>query len=653
MQHFWNHRASHCISVMMMFMLLEFQHSSAQGISDSVRTLPAFEIRAERLDGFTSGIKTDRFDSLTVAMSSNYKLSDLLDKNTVLYTKNYGAGNLATLSFRGTSSSQSGIYWNGFNLKPPGAGMIDLSLIPVFFFNSLNVQYGGSVALYGSGNLGGSLHLTNESLLGNEDLISAGITAGSFGELQQQWMWKIQHPGWGSSTAIQHYSIVNNYPYAFNNQQYKRTQAGILQSAVMQNFEKQWGNNHLDIGCWLQQSKRDIPASITSADLKSDRTDNSLRFTSRWKKATGKGLWTAGLAVFHDYLRYREIPGDTIVLLDSKILNTSVMANIAFNTELKHFKTLLSAGINLGFNTININTYGGYKEQKQAGVFLLITQPFFHKQWKASLTVRKETADGYLIPLAPAAGLEGKVFKNLTARMHIAKNYRIPSMNDRYWIPGGNKDLKPEWGYNGGSGLQWLAHVKSYLHMILAIDGFYSNIYDWISWTPTSAGYFMAMNIQQVKIKGLELSVKEMIRIEKMELHLTASWSAVDAINQKKLNVYDLSQGKQLIYTPRQRFSGSILLRWNKLLADYNQSFTGKCFTNRENTEFVASFSTANLQIQYQLQFSNRIRGNAQVDITNLWDTQYEVVKYYPMPGRAIRAGVNFTINYNRKRITL
>ena len=38
--------------------------------------------------------------------------------------------------------------------------------------------------------------------------------------------------------------------------------------------------------------------------------------------------------------------------------------------------------------------------------------------------------------------------KELKLKGSTAYNYRFPSMNDLYWRPGGNPDVKPEEGYS-------------------------------------------------------------------------------------------------------------------------------------------------------------------------------------------------------------
>ncbi|MCK4639420.1 MAG: Plug domain-containing protein, partial [Bacteroidales bacterium] len=135
-------------------------HSQSNKI-DTVYQLSEVNISAGRLNDFSTGLNITNIDSVVIERHRTSSLSKLLAEQTPLYIKSYGQGSLATISFRGTSASQTGFFWNGFAIDPPNIAIVDLSLIPVFFFGSIKIQNGGTSSLYGSGNIGGSIHLNN------------------------------------------------------------------------------------------------------------------------------------------------------------------------------------------------------------------------------------------------------------------------------------------------------------------------------------------------------------------------------------------------------------------------------------------------------------------------------------------------------------
>jgi len=119
----------------------------AQLKPDSVHSLSPVSICATRLKDFSIGMKVDHLDSLTLSRFQWASLGELLGTHTSLFLKTYGEGSLTTVSFRGTSASHTGVLWNGFSINSPNIDQTDLSLIPVYFFNSVEILHGGASSL--------------------------------------------------------------------------------------------------------------------------------------------------------------------------------------------------------------------------------------------------------------------------------------------------------------------------------------------------------------------------------------------------------------------------------------------------------------------------------------------------------------------------
>ena len=110
-------------------------------------------------------------------------LSDKLIDETPFYLKTYGNNQLSTITIRGTTASQTAVLWNGININSPTLGQTDFSLIPLFLFDEVSVQYGTGSALYGSDAIGGSIMIGQSS--GQFDKGFAGTfyqQVGSFGK---------------------------------------------------------------------------------------------------------------------------------------------------------------------------------------------------------------------------------------------------------------------------------------------------------------------------------------------------------------------------------------------------------------------------------------------------------------------------------------
>ena len=101
------------------------------------------------------------------------------------------SGNLAqTLSLRGAGSNQVAVFMDEIPISNSRGGAVDLSLLPLSFFEQAEVLRGASGAAYGSGAQGGVVHLRTKSarqgwLSTGRLRLGSGQFAGAEGELQE------------------------------------------------------------------------------------------------------------------------------------------------------------------------------------------------------------------------------------------------------------------------------------------------------------------------------------------------------------------------------------------------------------------------------------------------------------------------------------
>ncbi|MBQ0740765.1 Plug domain-containing protein, partial [Aquimarina celericrescens] len=83
-------------------------------------------------------------------------------------------------SFRGTTAQQTAVVWNGFNINSQFNGQTDFNTLLVDGFDELSVRPGGGSVIYGTGAIGGSIHLKNELKFNGETNVNLSARAGSF-----------------------------------------------------------------------------------------------------------------------------------------------------------------------------------------------------------------------------------------------------------------------------------------------------------------------------------------------------------------------------------------------------------------------------------------------------------------------------------------
>lgn len=188
---------------------------SAQGIKDSVHVLKEVAVEAAqnvRLSGFTTGNKIQDLDSAILADYSGNNLAELLSRQSQVFINSYGPGMLATTTFRGTDASQTAVLWNGFSLQNPMSAELDLALVPVDFLQDVKIQYGGSSALFGSGAIGGTIHLDNSAVYDKGLTIGLNSSYGSFDNQHQGINIQLSEKQIISSIKIFEQSAKNDFP---------------------------------------------------------------------------------------------------------------------------------------------------------------------------------------------------------------------------------------------------------------------------------------------------------------------------------------------------------------------------------------------------------------------------------------------------------
>ncbi|WP_346984449.1 TonB-dependent receptor [Chryseobacterium sp. POE27] len=95
------------------------------------------------------------------AQKNSTNLSETLRFQSQVYIKENGRGAASSPSFRGTTAQQTAFVWNGININSQFLGQGDVNNIPFMGFDQLDVKSGSVGVVYGSGAIGGTVHLNN------------------------------------------------------------------------------------------------------------------------------------------------------------------------------------------------------------------------------------------------------------------------------------------------------------------------------------------------------------------------------------------------------------------------------------------------------------------------------------------------------------
>jgi iron complex outermembrane receptor protein len=225
-------------------------------------------------------------------------------------------------------------------------------------------------------------------------------------------------------------------------------------------------------------------------------------------------------------------------------------------------------------------------------------------------------------------------------KLHLSRNFHQPGLNDLYWLPGGNPDLKPEDGYSADLSYEMKSEGKKSA-LSGQITGFASLVDNWIVWQPSASGayFWEAGNLRKVFARGVELTASGKINwANGVALYARGNYSYAATSNIDALPSVDESRGKQLIYIPKHKANLFAELDIRDYYLKINAPFTSKRYTSSNNVEsafekVLNPYWLVNLTVGRTINFKP-VQADLSFTVENLANTDYMAILWRPMPGR-------------------
>jgi len=631
-----------------LLIFLSTMTSKIMGQADSAHVLSGVTVSASRVTTFSSGVKLIEFDSTSMQQYKNKNLSDLLSDESTISIKTYGQGALATTSFRGGSASQTAILWNGLNINSVSTGQMDLSLIPAGFSNSVAVQYGGVGALWGSGAIGGAIHLNNIPKFNSGLSVSYGIFGGDFHTLGQN-----INIEYGSKRISSSITFMNKY--AGNDFEIQQSSEGNSEIIKQQHAElrsvgfiansaiKIAKNQQLNLSLWQQKTERNLPPTLLETISEATQEDNALRLSADWQINGRKLITHLRSGYFDEQLHYLDPLSNTDALSLSKSWIVELESKYSF-----HKNHTINGGINNTYTTAQTSGYSWNPTQNRTSFFAAYQFVNNSKKLNISTSARQEIIPNLTVPFTYSAGIQYQIFPFLATKANMSRLYRLPTFNDLYWTPGGNPDLLPEDGYTEeiGVALNW-SNKKNSLHINEEVTLFNRTIDNWIVWMPGTS-YWTPQNMLNVWSRGMETHSSIDIKVNKISIQLSVKTSYVLSTNEKSRSVNDNSVDKQMIYVPLYSGNGRLKISYKNVGVTYRHQYTGYRYTSTDNSEYLEPYQLGSVILNYQKQLK-KVNLNLFAQADNLWNITYQIMPYRAMPYRNYSFGLNINFKTTQK----
>lgn len=606
----------------------------AFGQLDTVIAIPTVEISAKKIRKQPVGTQLKKWDAKKINALPAQNIAELLSTESGTFIKSYGSGSLATSSIRGGSAGQTLVLWNGFSLQSPMLGLLDLSLLPLGSSEEISLQKGGNSALWGSGAIGGVISLNNKSDFHNKIFTNSKSTFGSFGNFSQELKFGFGNSRVQSVTKLFHLHGENGFKYfiAPNFPKRKQTNAQVSQQNILQDFYwKINSRNQFAIHFWQQFSDRNIPPTNVQTRSLAHQNDQSTRLLLDWKNVNETYVLQGKLALFKEELDYFDEEINLISLSDFTTLTGEITAQKFWKNNHK-----LLAGITHSFTTANNDGYQNPPKENRSAV--QVSYFFQKRNLKIQASLRQGIIDGKIIPTIPSFGFDYAFSRWLNWQGKVSRNYRVPTLNDRFWNAGGNENLNPESGWSQEMTVNSPFKIDKGQFQF-SLTGFNRNINQWILWAPKEGQpTWAAFNISKVWSRGLESRFSFSQKIKTIQLQIDAGYDFIKSTNEVAMDLPKREVGQQLIYVPTHQAFGRANITWKNLLVSYQYSYTGKA---RGQFGDLESYQVGNARMQYTLDWK-KCKSIVFFNINNIGDANYIVVERRPMPGINYQIGLNF-----------
>lgn len=550
-------------------------------------------------------------------------LSDVLRFQTSLYIKENGRGMVSSPSFRGTGASHTAFVWNGININSQFLGQGDINNIPVFGYDQLEVKAGGGSIIYGSGAIGGSIHLNNELSFNKGAQASLYSEFSSFETYNNFAKASYSNDKFSFKVSGNYFISQNDYEveeeeYINRNGRYYNTTFNVGASYKIAGGQTiSWQSQFFD-------SSQHYPIFVENGN-KTKYETQSTRSLLVWDINKNKFSNSLKAAYTEENFQYF---GD----IAAPKTSGATGKNYIFKNDFTYF---ITSKLNLNvISEFQINKGEGYGSgigdiSRNVGSLAGLVRYFANNNLRFEAGIKKDFVEDFDSPvLYSFSGKWGPLLWYNVA-FNMSKNFRFPTFNDLYWEPGGNPHLKPETSIQGD-----MTHEFLFGSFKLSLIPYYMDISDYITWLPTQYGYWAAFNTNKVESYGLESQLTFYKQFNKHHFKLNAGYTYAKSINKETQ--------KQMMYVPLHKVFGSFDYQYDFLKLYVQGMFNGLTYTTTDEKRadaldpyFVLNTGiSATLSKRYTLGFR----------MNNATNTVYKAVAYYPLPKRnySIYAEINF-----------
>jgi vitamin B12 transporter len=585
--------------------------------------------------------------------------------------KDYGGiGGLKTVSVRSLGANQTGVMYDGILLSDAQAGQIDLSKLSLDNLESVSLHNGQPADLLvpaRSFSLGSVMIVKTTGLsidTANKFQGKVALKFGSFGFINPSFTINYRH-------SKHFYSAINaewqsaNGAYSFKSYENgaavsKRNNSDIDAIRAEYNAGIQVNDsNRIQFKIYYYRSERGLPGAIVLFnDISHQRlTDKNLFSQASWQKsfsAKSRLLVSGKYAYNYNYYLDPDYPNSQgrlenifhqheFYFSGAYEYKPASFLTLAYSSDYFINKLTRTDEFVLDFPNPVRNTWLNNIAAQARFNRLEIQGNLLYTWQRDKVEAGNPGPDIHKLTPSIAASYQPFLLVPLWIRAFYKDIFRTPTFNDLYYTNVGNTNLRPEYAkqYNLGVTYKW--NLRSFIESALfSLDGYYNKIKDKIIAIPRQNLFQWTMlNIGTVDAKGIDA----VIQLTAKPIKRTVLSARLAYTFQKALDITDKNSvlyNTQLPYTPVHSGSISITASSKKINLSYNVVLSSYRYRLGEPIpdNLVKEWATQDISAIYTFFSKKRSRYKVLLQLNNLFNQQYEIIRYYPMPGFNYRAGV-------------
>ncbi|MGX9986561.1 TonB-dependent receptor plug domain-containing protein [Soonwooa purpurea] len=571
--------------------------------------------------------KAEQFSKIQIVKSDEIlknatSLSEFLSFQTPVYIKENGRGMVSSPSFRGTTAQQTAFVWNGININSQFLGQGDVNNISLLGYDNIAIKYGGGSILYGSGAIGGSIHLNNlfSYNKGFKNQIFAEYA--SYGTFNSLLKTNYSNDKLSVQFSVNHNQSDNDFEveeqyYVNRNAKYKNTGINLGFALRLDHHNEIYSQSQ------IFDAEQNYPL-LSEFSTPSKYLSQTFRSLAGWKLKTLKinnDVKVAYLTDDYQYFMNSKIPstksgGGTKQYLIKNDFNFKINSDSEIN-----FLAEVSKIEALGFET------GISNVSRHQGFAALLYRNYNIKNFDWEVGIKKEFVEHVSSPFLFSAAGHYKASDFYNVKISASKNFRAPTFNDLYWEPGGNPSLKPETSlqFEFSQELKW-----KFLHA--SVTPYFMDIKDMIRWIPGANGIFQAENTERVKSMGIEAQLGAEQKFEDFSYRTFFSYAYTKSEDQ--------ARKKQLPYVPFHKINLGADFSYKRIGLHLQTIWNSKIFSDADESKMYTmdSFYVINLGLDISVLKSLKLG----FKVNNLTSEVYRTVYGYWMPKRNYAVNMNF-----------